>query len=494
MAWVKGQNFLNDVSEGVSKSTGVRQTKDFLQDPANFDWRDSVHQWVEGVDKITGQPSAFSRTWDAFTNPDWESETGGSTWIDRSWAHVNSKDDEPFYKYTVEEPLSGVINWAGEETGLGAEGIVGLAASIAGKYGGMDWGAGIGAGFSDVVDSDSSSALAATSSGLLSGYLNSGSSDNTMSNAAADYGWSDAATGGANDAWGTTGTVGAGAAAAQDTSGVYAYDEPLLQTELPGYGTETGPYGGYDSGVQPGLNGEYANLSGTGQTPADAALSESGFGPEGQYITPTYEDTLPVQNGERVEPLLTYPESANPDGTSRVAPAARTVSTPTTTGRSSTMSNVGQGASIVKMGLGAYTNYQQQQALEDEDKKRKRAMEALERMERDPNSIYRNDPGLQQMRSQRMEDVKARYLSKYGGTEGGAFARDLMSQGAQFDRAALNDAYNRRMGMVQATSYIPQLKAQYGGTTGGGIGQAISGGVNDYTYYNDILPSQLSTR
>ena len=156
------------------------------------------------------------------------------------------------------------------------------------------------------------------------------------------------------------------------------------------------------------------------------------------------------------------------------------------------MGRTGQVASLIKTGLGALTNQQQQQALSEEEAKRKQAMDFLTQMEKNPNSLYAKDPGLQQMRTNRLNDIRAQYASKYGGTEGGAFARDIMAGGAAFDRQALNDAYTRRMGMVSATQYIPAQKAQYGGTGLGALTQAGVQGVGDYygTQRTDTLDNQ----
>jgi len=135
---------------------------------------------------------------------------------------------------------------------------------------------------------------------------------------------------------------------------------------------------------------------------------------------------------------------------------------------------------------------EQQAALEDELKRRRQAMNWVAKAQKNPNLIYQNDPGLVQLRQNRLNDIRAQYAAKYGGTEGGAFARDIMSGGAAFDRAALDSAINQRMGMVNATQPAVGMNAQYGGTTGGALASAAAGGIDDYTYYNYLLPMMLS--
>jgi len=112
----------------------------------------------------------------------------------------------------------------------------------------------------------------------------------------------------------------------------------------------------------------------------------------------------------------------------------------------------------------------------------------------DPNSIYRNDPGLQQLRANRMNAVRARYASKYGGTGGGAIMRDLQSQQGAFDQAALSNAIDRRMGVANAYSYAAMGLAnltQHGGSKTKAFTDAAQGGVNDLFFYNVLLPQMI---
>lgn len=217
-------------------------------------------------------------------------------------------------------------------------------------------------------------------------------------------------------------------------------------------------------------------------------LQEWGSGdPSGEI--PTHERAGPVTGSMDLGGSYGFGDMtgrAAPRTTASETPWYGSFTQPTNWGRAAQFA-----APLAKVGLGYLSNMQQQQALAPERKARRKAMDWIQRAQNDPNMIYRNDPGLQQLRANRLNTVKAQYAAKYGGTGGGRILRDLQTQQAAFDQAALSNAINQRMQMVDATSYVPAAQAQYGGTGLGALTSAAGEGVNDAYYYNVILPQML---
>jgi hypothetical protein len=135
---------------------------------------------------------------------------------------------------------------------------------------------------------------------------------------------------------------------------------------------------------------------------------------------------------------------------------------------------------LAKTALGAYQNYQQQQAVAGDLQDRQDAIDWAQQAEKNPMLVYQRDPGLRAMRQRQLGDLSAMYRARYGGTEGGAFARDLVKTGSAFDRQAVNDAIQRRYQMVGLMAPSWQANMNAGGTTGGAIGGALQQGLGDY--------------
>jgi hypothetical protein len=439
---------------GVASGMGTNPEK--FRDWSKNEYYDSMKEgyrtawdsdWGKFMNRLTGHDSTFRDLGDIVNNRGAYKDQSGS-WLEKIWLGGSAAaDNDWMMRNTVKRPLKPVVGWLGADN-----------ATTIGSYFGPGWGAAIGAGTSWLQDDPYDVAIGRTVKGAVSGYVGDylsglGSGTDAAYTAGGpeatfyggDYGYM--AGGAAGEAAG--GAAGS-ASGAWDGSYVSA-DAPAYQSSFadttPAPSTYTGNYVSSDAANPVG----YENFSVTsGGNGVDYGTSGAG----GQYDYTPAPESLPVRRSAR----------------STAAPSAGS-----SAGRSS-----GSRAALIKTGLGAITNNQQQQALADEEAKRKQAMDFLAKMEKNPNSLYAKDPGLQQMRANRMNDIRAQYASKYGGTEGGAFARDMMAGGAAFDRQAMNDAYNRRMGMVNATAGIPVQKAQYGGTGLGGITQAATQGVGDY--------------
>jgi hypothetical protein len=424
-------------------------------------WNSDVGQFANkwtGIKDINDDLGDIVNNRGAYANQD-----GG--WLNKIWNGASSSLDN---NWMTRQEIKKKLNWTLRGGGLWddatASTISDLGTSAVGSYFGPGWGAAAGALTSWANDDPYDKAISRTASGAVSGVLsNLGSSSGSIGSDAASYGIDSsaadyAATGMGGVAGGTTGGTGSGMLASNsgnyggdimDTGQYVDYGDIKMGSAAP----ESEVNAFYDA-----MNQE-ARAAGTAATIGEAST----YGPD-QSAT-DYSLT----------------ENRGPDNMVPINEVSRSsYRAPVSSGGGRTMNRTGQVASWVKTGLGAITNTQQQQALADEEAKRKQAMDFLAKMEKNPNSLYAKDPGLQQMRANRLNDIRAQYASKYGGTEGGAFARDMMAGGAAFDRQALNDAYNRRMGMVNATAGIPGQKAQYGGTGLGGITQAASQGVNDY--------------
>ena len=133
-----------------------------------------------------------------------------------------------------------------------------------------------------------------------------------------------------------------------------------------------------------------------------------------------------------------------------------------------------------KAGLGYLSNLQAQEALEPELDERRRAMERIRRLQENPGLAYRNDPGLRTMRSRALDTVESRYRAKFGGGEGGAFARNLARTGAAADRAALNDALSSEYRMLGFTQPSVGYNLGAGGTGLGAATGPATGAMSDY--------------
>jgi len=123
------------------------------------------------------------------------------------------------------------------------------------------------------------------------------------------------------------------------------------------------------------------------------------------------------------------------------------------------------------MGLGAYGGERaSQKMMEPEYEARQKMLKDYMRFMSDPYSAYRKDPGLLQMRRQRMGDLQSKQLAQTGGTRGGAYGRQLMREGSAFDRQAL-DNMARMYSMGLATTGPTAAKyTESGGKEGAGFG------------------------
>lgn len=181
----------------------------------------------------------------------------------------------------------------------------------------------------------------------------------------------------------------------------------------------------------------------------------------------------PVQESQRVAPRA----AATPAQATTVAAQAA--------GAGLSMPKVPGGVGTIlalKGGLGFLQNYQAQQAVEDELKRRDEMMDWIARAEQNPGLIYQQDPGLLAMRKQYLDDVAARYRAKYGGTEGGAFAKSLMRESAKIDSMLLDQAIRRKYGMLSATQPAVGYNLQAGGTPVGAAAQAGQQMLTDWAF------------
>jgi hypothetical protein len=165
----------------------------------------------------------------------------------------------------------------------------------------------------------------------------------------------------------------------------------------------------------------------------------------------------------------------------RVAPTP--VGAPTPTGGGG-VTGLGSGISGKQMlgimgakaGLGFYQNLQQQQALEDElkdrDELRRLQMQAME----DPMSV----PGMRARRDLARDTFANNYRAKYGGTEGGAFAKGM----ARYTDAAVASGVNNYVtglgGIANGTQNAQAYNIAAGGTPGGAAAGALNSAGSDF--------------
>jgi hypothetical protein len=197
------------------------------------------------------------------------------------------------------------------------------------------------------------------------------------------------------------------------------------------------------------------------------------------------ESASPVLRSAETGGASAYSVPAEPTLGQRAMSAARSASLTNPAGGSSFLPSGNTMGAVMgaKAGLGVYQNLQQQKYLEDEVKRRKRNQEWVDNALANPASVYANDPALVAGRQRAMSDLDARYRAKYGGTEGGAFAADLIRTGSEYDNAALDRAINRRLGIVESTApaYYQNLAA--GGTRGGALAGPVAQAIPDYLFY-----------
>jgi hypothetical protein len=136
---------------------------------------------------------------------------------------------------------------------------------------------------------------------------------------------------------------------------------------------------------------------------------------------------------------------------------------------------------LANMGLNAYTGYQQGQARERDYNRMEEAQKYID----NPYLAYQNDPALLAARRRRLQTLRQGYLAKYGGTEGGAFAKELMRVGSEFDATAGQSKYNQ---LAQIYGPGAQAYSQAGGMSGI-MGSTAGNALRDYTTYQLLMSS-----
>ena len=129
-----------------------------------------------------------------------------------------------------------------------------------------------------------------------------------------------------------------------------------------------------------------------------------------------------------------------------------------------------------KAGLGFYQNLQQQKVLEseldDRERLRRLQMQAME----DPMSV----PGMRERRDLAKESFGNSYRAKFGGTEGGAFAKGMARYTDRAVGLGVNDYVNTLGGIAAGTQGAQQYNIAAGGTPGGAAAGALNAAGSDY--------------
>ncbi len=389
----------------------------------------------KAVNEVTGLGDTYKDIYQIYHGLGKYANTSGNWW-DKIWSGAQAPlNNNGLTEYTVKKPLNWLLHGGGAWDDATANTIADVGTNIVGSAYGPGWGAAAGAGTSWLLDNDTGTAVKRTASGAGSGYL---------SNATSSGG----------------------------TGGGYSYGEGDIIQGAEGIAADTG--------TTASALGNAAATTAVDQLSVDALASEglSLSGPAAQNIGSAAMDTSYGLG-------TAFSDAAAMDGLS-LSGLAEQANDPSLWSRlvngvsGITKKDILGGLNIAKTGLGAYNNYQQRKAVENETDARRAAFGYIRRLQANPALAYRNDPGLQALRRRRMSDLGAQYRARYGGTAGGAFARGIGRAGAEFDRAAAQDAINQRLAMIGATQPAQNYRLQYGGTTGGGLASAAQGGINDY--------------
>lgn len=448
---------------------------DETQREYNSAWNTGLGQFVNrttGIKDINDDLTDIYHGWGKYENQ-------GGGWLDKIWAGGTAAlNDNPYTETHIKKPLKWITSGGGSLDASGTSTVDDLITNIGGGYGGAGWGAALGALTSWVNDDTADTAGRRTLSGTASGLLSSSSGSGGASASAADTGTSvagDAASYG----------VGSDAAAYGIDSGVDAYGP--AGADAVGYSSGLDAYG--YAGADAVNNSVAPAASAAGMTAVDASNGGSGMYDSGlDMYGYGGADAVGYSNGLDAYGPAGADAVGYPEGLDMYGPGGADASNGPSglqrawQGTKNLMPSAKGTLNLARTGLGAYNNYQQRKAIQNEVDMRNRAIRDIQAMQSNPSMIYRNDPGLVAMRNRRLADLGAAYRAKYGGTAGGAFAKSMQRAGAEFDQQALQQAIQNRYQGLGATQPAQSYNIALGGTNRGGLGQAAMGGVNDATY------------